>query len=757
MLPLFIITIFVSAVLLFLVQPLFANLILPLLGGSPAVWNTATMFYQTVLLLGYVYAHIVKTKLNPKAQAIVHTLVVLSPLVVLPIAVPSGWTPPTEGTPILWLVALLTAAVALPFFVLSTTSSLTQAWYARIGGTAKSQDPYFLYVASNIGSMIGLLGYPLLMQPNLRLQTQSWLWSAGYAVLAVLLLATTWTTWSKARGAQSAQADTAVDPAFKPTWFKRVRWVLLAFVPSSLMLSVTTYISTDITPVPLLWVIPLGLYLLTFILVFAKRQLLPQALVRFMMQALLVLLAVVIIFDLRVIPPQLLIPLHMMAFFVITMACHGQLSADRPHPAYLTEFYLWMSIGGALGGIMNGLIAPMVFSRVIEYALVLSLPALLIGLKGVTRDSLRKYLRGDLAFGALIALGMSAAIAIALQLDGGLKRIMMISAVAVAGLLCTLLGTRALRYGVGMAALFLTGLLWSDSTSTFSMTEGAQKRLDQRRSFFGVNATYHLQDNDMNVLVHGTTIHGVQFRDPAKRCEPLLYYSPKNPIGSIFETGKARASGANIGVVGLGNGTLAAYAKPGQRWTFYEIDPDVKTMAEDPRQFTYLSECSKNNKIVLGDARLQLARETDAPKYDVLILDAYSSDAIPLHLITKEAMALYKSRLADDGVLVFHITNRHFDLQPVLGNLAVETGLVALTSNRELDKRWWTPGSGPDGDPAFRADLSTGLSVSHWVLLAKNREALQGLDASPVWQPLPPAPDKPLWTDDFASLLSVFK
>jgi hypothetical protein len=756
MLLLFILTIFVSAVLLFLIQPLFANLILPLLGGSPAVWNTATMFYQSVLLLGYVYAHLVKTKLTPKAQAIVHTIVVLSPLAVLPIAVPLGWAPPTNGTPILWLVGLLGTAVALPFFVLSTTSSLTQAWFARISFAGK-QDPYLLYIASNIGSMIGLLGYPLLMQPTLRLQSQSWLWSAGYALLAVLLITTTWFTWVKSRGLVRAAAEAPVDPALAPAWLKRVRWIALAFVPSSLMLSVTTYVSTDITPVPLLWVIPLALYLLTFILVFARRQILPAVMMRMAMQLLLIFLTVALFVDVSVISPKIMIPLHMLAFFVITMVCHGQLAADRPHPAFLTEFYLWMSIGGALGGIFNGFVAPMLFTRVVEYPLVLTLPALLVGLKGLTRVDLRKYLRADLAFAALVAGVMSLLIFVAREVSGNLGRALMISVFALTALLCTLISTRALRYGIGMAALFITGVLWADVTAMPALTDSGQKRLDQRRSFFGVNSTFSLPANNVNLLVHGSTIHGGQFLEASRRCEPMLYYARHNPIGTVFEARESQLGGANIGVVGLGTGVLGGYAKPGQHWTFYEIDPDVKAIAEDPKLFTFLSECAPNSKVVLGDARLQLARESAAAKYNMLILDAYSSDAIPIHLITKEALMLYQSRIDDDGLILFHISNNYFDLRPVLGNLAQATGMVALTSNRALDQRWWTPGKDAPGDPKFRYDAAAGQTPAHWVVLAKNSAALKGLDTHPDWQPLSAFPEKPLWTDDFSSLLSAFK
>ena len=752
MLLLYIVTIFVSAILLFLIQPLFANLVLPLLGGSPAVWNTATMFYQTVLLLGYIYAHIVKNKLSLKWQAIVHTVVILLPLVVLPIAVPSGWSPPTDSTPVLWMVGLLAVSVALPFFVLSTTSSLTQSWFARLG-TASAKDPYFLYVASNIGSMIGLLGYPLLMQPLLRLREQSALWSIGYGVLAVLLLTTTWATWRRVRGAGTdalEAADVSPDVASAaPGGLRRLRWVLLAFVPSSLMLSVTTYISTDITPVPLLWVIPLALYLLTFIFVFARKQLLPPALMRTGMQVILILSATMLISQIDA-SPWLLIPLHLLAFFLITMTCHGQLAGDRPAARHLTEFYLWMSVGGALGGIFNALIAPAVFTSIAEYPLVLGLAALLVGLHATTRDELRRWLKPDLAFAAMLALGLSAAFLAAQQLPGGGGRLVTLGALALAGSLCFIFSNRGTRYGLGMAAVFVTGLLWSDQVAKPGLADdGAERRLTMRRSFFGINHVYAVDSFGTHVLLHGSTVHGGQYLAPERQCDPFSYYSRSNSLGHLFETRDKSLAQANIGVVGLGTGALAGYAQPGQRWTFYEIDPDVKAIAEDPKLFSYLSACAPQSKIVLGDARLQLAREIAQQPYDVLIMDAYSSDAIPIHLITKEAMQLYQSRLSADGLLIFHVSNRYFKLQPILANLAQETGMVGLrTARADFEKI-------DPNQPA--APAASGTTLAEWVVLARSPAQLADLARSPRWEPLKADASKPIWTDDFASLLGAFR
>jgi hypothetical protein len=758
---LFIATIFCSAVLLFLIQPLFANMVLPMLGGSPAVWNTATMFYQLVLLAGYVYAHVIKTRLSSRAQAIVHSIVIVVPLLTLPIAVPAGWEPPTESTPVLWMIGLLGVGVALPFFALSTTSSLTQAWYSRLG-VSGSKDPYFLYAASNIGSMVGLLGYPLLMQPTLRLQSQSWLWSAGYGLFVALLLATTWLTYARSRTAISkpveATAAVAASDAPAPGWGRRLLWIALAFTPSSLMLSVTTYISTDVAAIPLLWVVPLALYLLTYIIVFARRQFVSQATLRFWMGILLIPLAVMLIAQLGV-DERLAIGLHLITFFLVTLVCHGQLVASRPDARYLTEFYLWMSLGGALGGTFNAMIAPMVFRSVTEYPLVLALPALLVALARSNREDMRRHLKGDLGFVLAVAGVMSAifasvsfirepiAQAATAVLGNGTALASEIAArgtvvvvVTVVGILSVLVGRR-MRQALALTALFVVGTAWQSVIARpLAVASGSVDVLTTRRSFFGVNHVHKLGAYGTTVLMHGTTVHGGQHLAPERQCETFSYYHRRNEIGAIFEQRANTWARARIGVVGLGTGALAAYAQPGQDWTFYEIDPDVRDIATDPTLFTYLSKCAPQAKVVLGDARLQLARAPAEQKFDLLVLDAYSSDAIPMHLITKEAMALYRSKLTDNGLIAFHISNRFFDLRPALGNIADVTGMVGLTSRCR----------------AFKVDnIAAGKSSSRWVLLAKRRADIADFAGKPAWKELRGEAAVPVWTDDFSSLLTA--
>ncbi len=741
MLILYIVTVFVSALLMFMIQPLFANTVLPLLGGSPAVWNTATMFYQSTLLLGYVYAHVLKTYLKPRVQAIVHGLVVLLPLLVLPIGVPQGWTPPTEGTPVLWMLALLGVSVGLPFFVLSTTSSLIQAWFARSRVTG-GRDPYFLYAASNIGSMLGLLAYPLVMQPVMRLQEQKSFWSAGYVLLALLLLGSILAMWrTTPDDAQNAAAAPADPP---PSLMRRLRWILLAFAPSSLMSSVTIYITTDVTPVPLLWVLPLALYLLTFIVVFAKPNLFTSGPVTLAMQILLLALAMLLTSGLNE-PVLPVIALHVLAFFAIALACHGQLAASRPAPGRLTEFYLFMSLGGALGGVFTALIAPAVFTNIVEYPLVLLLPMLLL----VRRDQVRlPELKRDLAW-AVLAGGVAAGgLIVTLRLlPESMAYLPVLLTTGMIGGLAMLLPRRRMQSALVFSAVFAAAQVfaapWSPLRQQNSAAGSNYEVLDERRSFFGVKRVLHDRERNYTVLLHGSTMHGGQSKVPGKECVQTAYYSQRGPVGQFLSTLPRSLSHARMGVVGLGSGVLAGYGvgNPGQRWTYFEIDPDIKAVAQDDdRMFSFLNTCTPGSKVVLGDARLTLAREPEA-SYDVLFMDAYSSDAIPVHLITKEALAMYQTRIKPDGYLLFHISNRYFDLQPILANLAAELNMSAKVNAYK-----------PSTDDSDVPD-----TPSMWVVLANDPKHLSHLSGNENWRALEPDPAKPVWTDDFSSLLGALR
>jgi hypothetical protein len=745
MLPLYMIAIFLSAALLFVVQPLFARFALPLLGGSPAVWNTALVFYQAALLVGYAYAHFSTRWLGPRRQAALHAALLALPLLALPIGIPAGWLPPGSGSPIPWLLSALLVGVGLPFIVVSATSPLLQRWFAA-SGHPHGADPYFLYGASNAGSMLALLAYPLLLEPSLRLHTQSALWSWGYGLLAALLVGCAIVLWRRPR---VAAAEAASGATAQPLAARRVgRWVLLALVPSALLSSVTSYLSTDIAAIPLLWVLPLALYLLTFVIVFARRPIVPHWLV---LRALpLAVLPLTIILVLRFNHPlELLIPIHLLVFLVVTLACHGELARDRPPPAQLTAFYLWQSLGGVLGGALVALVAPLVFTSVVEYPLMLVLACALIPLgrdegkaavegaepstapSGVgSRLPLFNIQRSSLAADLLLptALGLLSAGSIlgvrSIGLGSGVGERALVFGVPV--LLCFSMSRRPVRFALGVAALLLAGQMYPAVTGSTLYAE---------RTFFGVNRVQLTSDGSAHLLFHGSTLHGTQLLAPEARRVPVSYYYPTGPIGQVFS---ARPGLRSVAVVGLGTGSLACYRAPGQRWTYYEIDPAVARIARDPSMFTYMSECDPQANIVLGDARLMLAQTDET--YDLIVLDAYSSDSIPVHLLTREALGVYLKRLNPGGLLAFHISNRQLNLKPVLAALAADSRLVALMN---------------DDFAISDEDGERGKSPSQWVALARGQEDLTGIAGKPGWQADLPFSADDLWTDDYSSLLRV--
>lgn len=761
----FALTLFTSATLLFVVQPMFAKMVLPLLGGTPAVWNTCMVFYQAALLAGYVYAHLSITWLGPRRQAAVHMVLFCLPWMALPIGVATGWTPPTEANPIPWLLMLLGVSVGLPFLFVSASAPMLQAWFAATGHRS-AKDPYFLYAASNLGSMLALLGYPLLLEPYLTLDEQAWLWAAGYVLLMVMSLVCAVFLWRwrpSGAGAGPSKEDFAAPTTADggsssggpsrsvPTWTDRARWLALSLVPSSLLLGVTTYISTDIASVPLLWVIPLALYLLTFVLVFARRKLLRHQLM-LMVQPVLVVIVAGAFFCGGTSTAYIvgMFPLHLMTFFVTAMVCHGELAASRPASRWLTEFYLWMSVGGVLGGMFNALAAPLLFDNVYEYPLMIAVACLLRPpATGSAGSRSAGWFDFSLPAALAVALGYVAFRLnqhdyLADWIDWLTGRAINGEVVAgivflgAAGIVVLLFQRRPVRFGLGVFALLIISLVYS----------GEKLRpLYTQRSFFGVlrvRETSQYEDDELlyeaHQLSHGSTNHGMQRLDPKRRLEPCSYYHRAGPAGQLLEAVGRLHPVRELGVVGLGTGTMAAYGQAGWRITFYEIDPAVRQIAENRRLFTYLADCRDRGgevDVVLGDARLSLA--TGPPRrFDVLLIDAFSSDAIPVHLITREALALYFERLAEHGVVGVHISNRHLDLEPVLENLARDAGLVARVCHDGSDKR-------------------EGKFASTWVALARRLEDLGSLAGDDTWKKLRTRPGDRLWTDDYSNIVDVLQ
>ena len=744
---LYAVTLFVAGTLLFLVQPMFAKMVLPLLGGSPAVWNTAMLFYQVALLVSYLYAHASHRWLSRVQQVTLHLLLLALPLLVLPIAIPDGWRPPTDVSPIPWLLRMMVVAIGLPFCVVATTSPLMQAWFSRLDLPA-AKNPYVLYVASNAGSMLALLSYPLLIEPQLPLGAQSRLWTFGYVVFALLSASCALVAWkSRERSDDGAEPLVIADSLGTALALRtigpgrRMRWMLLAFVPSSLMLSVTMYLSTNIAPIPLLWAAVLALYLLTFIIAFASRPLVPRRVVARLMPPGVLLLLLTMLAPIRL-PIYPLMALHVMVFFLIALACHGTLADDAPEPSSLTGFYLWLSIGGALGGVFNAIIAPVLFSSVLEYPVVLALACLLVRVSEVSKTDVveprrRNWLGADplvpmdIALPLLLAAGMFAAIAVAGRLNITSPQLRATLTAALPAILCFSFARRQVRFALGVAGLVAVN----------AYANGNARQLLATRSFFGISRVLSSADGEYTQMVHGTTLHGMQARDPARRRVPVSYYFRTGPIGQLITSRERIGALHKIAVVGLGTGTLACYAHDDQEWTFYEIDPAVKRIALDGRWFTFVRDCAPAAKIVLGDARLSLVNAPTAA-YDLIILDAYSSDAIPVHLITREALALYREKLAPGGAIAFHISNLYFDLAPVVSALAADAGMV---TRRMHDS------------PIAPADDSLGKWASEWMAVARDTADFGVLTRDPRWVSDRGKSSATVWTDDFSSTLSALK
>ena len=723
---LFGLTIFVSSALLFSVQPMIAKMLLPLLGGTPAVWNTCMLFFQAVLLCGYAYALLV-SRWPLKRQLIVQFAVLALAFISLPIGLSASWVnsvPPTED-PSLWLLLCLAASVGLPFFIISSNSPLLQKWFSRTA-TDSAKDPYFLYAASNAGSLLALLAYPVLLEPYFTLRVQSRIWTVLYAVLVILIAIHCFTLFRNTD--QKTVEPKAVLPDEKLTVRRRLRWLLLAFAPSSLMLGVTNYITTDIASVPLLWIIPLALYLLTMVFAFSRKNFFSARLGNLIVPAATIVLLMLYLADSSGRGSRMLVLLHLAYFFFAALMCHSQLADDRPGPQHLAQFYVWLSLGGVLGGIFNAIVAPLVFRAVVEYPLAillscLLLPGLKLGASGI------KEKRLDFALPALIGaftagLGWFAHNVAPLKLSGS------VFVVALPLFVAYPLRKRPLRFSLSLGAVILAAAL---------VTGVGRTTLHAERNFFGVLRVLSDHHRNLHSFLHGSTVHGRQNTTPERRCEPTSYYHREGPFGRILTQFQNSTSAANIAIIGLGTGATVTYARPSERWTFYEINPAVVTVAKSPQYFTFLSHCAAASvEMVLGDARLKLHSAPDQ-SYNLLVLDAFSSDAIPVHLMTQEALDLYLSKLAPGGMLLFHISNRNLELTGVVADLAKSRGLSGLSM---LDL---TPPQPNGKDP------------SHWVVLTRNSADYGSLANDRDAKPLVSTGTENVWTDDFSNILSVFK
>ncbi len=823
MLGLYALAIFLAAALLFVVQPIAGKILLPLMGGSPGVWNTCMVFFQAALLLGYLYAHLATKYLATRVQVGIHAVLLVGALVVLPIPIDLG-TPSPGVAPEWWLLKTLVVAFGLPYVLVSTSSPLLQHWFSKLGH-AGSGDPYFLAVASNAGSLVGLLAYPLVIEPTLTRHQQSAWWHYGYIALALAIGACGVAVALRRRTkAPSDPAGTTPRPARRDpspaidaaraapiTLGRRLRWLALAAVPSSLMLGVTQHISTDLAAIPLLWIIPLTLYLLTFIIAFATRWRIPA---RFLSRA-LPFLVIVLAYSMLTFarsPIELLVPLHLATFFVAALLCHTLFADDRPDPAHLTEFYLIMSVGGVLGGAFNALLSPVAFTTVLEYPIAIALacvmrPEVARDLKGLASGSRAMAIALAVLAGAVLS---TLVVVVDDLVEMGAVRGEWVKLLR-AGLPCVLafallFKRGSLRFALGAGAILLCSL---------NIGRGGEL-LERRRTFFGTHMVIarpkqpgaeHLR-HEWVQLVHGTTLHGVQVNplppeglaappiltsadertrhiygddfftaDPSKpprelteaeliarrpllRYMPISYYHPTGPIGDVMKILTREGRLRSAALVGLGTGSLASYARPGSTFIYYEIDPAVVEIAQDPRLFTYVQDAlaipagesgpPPRIGFMIGDGRLRLADKPrpdqaasrEPAEFDLIVLDAFSSDAIPIHLLTREAFDVYLSRLKPDGIIAVHISNRHFNLAPVLAAAAEDRKLVSYKRD-DLTIR-------PEDDVEFKR-------TSHWVVLSRESTHLSWIARSVHWTREHAPKDFRVWTDDYSNVLKVMR
>ena len=725
--------VFAAAWLVFWVQPLSVRGVLPVLGGSPAVWNTAMVFFQAALLGGYALAHLLARRATPAGQLVVLGCLWAGVAFTAPIGeLRILGEAPAGLPPALWLLGTLAGALGPAFVAASSLTPLVQSWLARAGAGAASADPYFLYAASNAGSAGALLAFPFLLEPFLGLERQAWAWSAAAFGLAPLL----YLLWRAAggAGARAAKGDVpdvdAAAPACAPATaaLPTVRILALAAVPSALLLGVTRYLTTDVAAVPLLWIVPLALYLATFVHAFARRSLVPQRLLARLLGPALIALVILYLSNRTVLAFGLV---HLLVFALAALYCHGALARLRPPAGDLTRFYLLVSTGGLIGGLLVALVAPVVFTDVHEYPLALAAVAALLPAVPV------RLRRGHYA-AAAIALGVVVA-GLAAVLGGtgeapsdGLSPIAFgacVALIALAAPALLVLRPRPALLAGALAAVFLVPTVVARSTG--------DDHIARERTFFGVYRV--VESGGLRAFHHGTTLHGAERHLPDGTVDSrITYYGAGTPYAEVAASLARRPDPLVLGIAGLGTGSLACFARPGDEVRIYEIDPAVVRLARE--HFAALRTCAPDAAIAVGDARLLLAREEAA--FDFLALDAFTSDAIPVHLLTLEAFRSYLRVLAPDGVLAVHVSNRHIDLEPVVAAIAARTGLVGRI------KRY----SAPEELAASKA-----TSSSHLVVLARNEDTLEALDLDAGWVPLG-GPDRVrVWTDDYASIVPLLR
>jgi hypothetical protein len=749
------ITSFLAAALLFAVQPMAARMALPLLGGSASVWTMCVLFFQAGLLLGYGWTHFLGSRFRLRTQVILHGALLAAALIALPPAITGNSLPPVDASPVPWLLAALATSFGLPYAALAASGPLLQRWFSATTHP-NAGDPYFLYAASNAGSLSGLLAYPFIFERVLPLRpgaghaSQSGVWSAGFLALAVLLVG--FGTWSWLRAAPESQpAERGV--VSEVAWSSRLLWLALGFVPSSVVLGTTQYLTSNIAAIPLFWIVPLALYLLTFIIAFSPR-------VRISMSGFGVALGVLLLVASAEFHEGARLfgrgsfGVHLAVLVAVGLLCHGRLAAIRPDRSRLTEYYLWIALGGCLGGAFNAIAGPLLFNSIAEYPLALALAAFLVPDPARTAKTLRERIRAwSLDAAVVLVVGGAAILAGRLvpTSETAARWIPAISVGAPSLLALAVLGWPR-RFAFAIATLLL--VTWTSVRNPWSA-------LYRERTFYGVHriveatgpgvpvvdadgrTTVHAQK--LHVLIDGSTRHGAQSLDPELRRRPTTYFHPSGPLGDIMRALRERGPVEEIGIIGLGAGTIAAYGEPGERITYFEIDPGVARIAQDPALFTYLHDSRAKVSIVLGDGRRRIAECADA-RFDLIILDAFSSDAIPVHLLTRESIELYLRKLKPNGCLALHLTNGYLSLEPVVGAIAADLGVpAALRYDRSR-----TP------EQTFEAK-----DYAKWAVIGHGDAGSLPIAHTEGWSQMEPDrkayPKELFWTDDQSNLVALLK
>lgn len=740
--------IFVGSFLLFLIQPMVGKILLPALGGAPAVWTTCMLFFQAALLAGYLYAEKSIRRLGCEKQSVIHLLLMVSGFILLPLDIELTGAEQAATAPTSWLFVRLVTSIGFLFFIIAANAPLLQRWYSQTG-QKDSDDPYFLYSASNAASLLALLCYPFLLEPLATLTFHRQFWSGLYLLQTLLVFAAALQLWQTA-SLNHSRNQLQVKLSASPSWPTVLKWALWGFLPCSAMLGVTTHIATDIASGPMLWIFPLAIYLVSFILVFAVRPYFRDICWDIQLFPMAALIDIMYFFGLNS-PAWFAIPLHLYFLFTVCMAFHSRLALDRPPPALLNSFYVWMSVGGIAGGLFNGILAPALFKTQLEY-IILTVAAVLVAVfnRSRSREEGVSAWHEAIACASLLLVLLTFAHFSEIEFEG-----IFYSAGLIAVLSAFICVHMFFHFPKTAGVLFAIGVAMS-----IHHVRSDAKIVMIDRSFFGIHKITRLRtdgvvcDPDLKIpdvrdifycLSHGTTLHGVERKVDVRPQMPLSYYSREGPVGDVFKTGLINRRAKNVGVVGLGCGTIAWYGREWQKFDFYEIDPMVVSIAGNPEYFTYLANSRAAIRIIVGDARVSLRSASDQ-HYDLLIIDAYSSDSVPVHLLTLEAVTMYMRKLKPDGLLILHISNRYFKLAPVVARIFDKLGLESIEKfddpkNYSLKYDWYDEKQ---------------LSKSFWVAASADASIIGELQRRGGWRKMEVKPAYSIWTDDYANLLQVY-